>query len=95
MTRDGQYLRAMKRVMAKRGFYRHLTVYVAVTILLGVVDVATGGTLWFQWPLLGWGIGVILHGFNTFGPPADPVSEEAIEREIALEVERGPAKSVH
>jgi hypothetical protein len=25
-------------------------------------------SLWFFWPLLGWGIGVAAHGISVFGP---------------------------
>ncbi len=41
----------------------HLAVYVAVNVLLVAVNLLTVPEhLWFYWPMLGWGIGVIVHG---------------------------------
>ncbi len=31
------------------------------------LDLLEGGRVWFYWPLLGWGIGVVAHGFAVFG----------------------------
>jgi len=82
VKRDERYLRAKERVIAKRGFYRHLSVYVGVMVLLAVVDLTMGGAVWFHWPLLGWGVGVFFHALNTFSEGSSPISEEAIEREM-------------
>ncbi len=50
-----------------RGFLVHLFVYVAVNILLVAVNlVATPQSLWFFWPLLGWGAGLAAHGFGVW-----------------------------
>ena len=58
---------AKQKAQAIKGFYRHLTVYVLVNILLFVVNVLTSrGSWWFYWPLLGWAIGVIAHGLTVF-----------------------------
>ena len=54
---------ARDRVAAKLSFFVHLAVYIAVNVLLVVVNlVATPEHLWFYWPMLGWGIGVVFHG---------------------------------
>ena len=43
-------------------FYVHLGVYVAVNALLIAINLsASPDALWFQWPLLGWGIGLGTH----------------------------------
>jgi len=48
--------------MLRRAFLVHLTVYLLVNaLLIGVNLVYTPGFLWFPFPLLGWGIGVLLH----------------------------------
>jgi hypothetical protein len=67
-TEDAAYQRARKHVEALRGFYTHLTVFVCVNILLFLINILSSPhTLWFFWPLLGWGIGLIAHAFSVFG----------------------------
>ncbi len=47
-----------------KGFRIHFIVFAAVNALLFVVDMLTSpGTYWFQWPLIGWGIGILGHAF--------------------------------
>ena len=62
----------MDRLFHDRGFQIHLAVYVAVNLLLIVVNLLTTPTvLWFFWPLAGWGIGILAHGaavYYTSGP---------------------------
>ena len=51
----------------KAGLYIHATVYVAVNVLLITINLSTAtGQLWFQWPLLGWGIGLLAHAAAAF-----------------------------
>ena len=51
----------------KVGLYIHATVYVAVNVLLITINLSTvPGQLWFQWPLLGWGIGLLAHAAAAF-----------------------------
>ena len=65
---ETRYQNAKKRVEALKGFYTHLTVYVLVNLLLFTVDVLTSpDSLWFYWPLMGWGIAVALHALRVFG----------------------------
>lgn len=45
------------------GFYIHLTVYVAVMALLVAINALTGGPWWVQWPLIGWGLGILGHAY--------------------------------
>ena len=54
---------ARARVAAKLSFFLHLAVYVAVNVLLVAINLLTTPEhLWFYWPMLGWGLGVIFHG---------------------------------
>jgi len=63
-----KHRRAKKRVEALRGFYIHLGVYVLVNLFLFLLNIITSpDRLWFYWPLLGWGIGVIAQAFSVFG----------------------------
>jgi Kef-type K+ transport system membrane component KefB len=51
-----------------RGFTVHLFAYVAVVILLFVVNLTvTPNRWWFYWVALGWGAGVALHAWLVFG----------------------------
>jgi hypothetical protein len=59
--------RAKKRVAALRGFYIHLSVYVIVNLFLFLLNIITSpDVLWFYWPLLGWGIAIVVHGLSVF-----------------------------
>lgn len=62
-----RYLAAKERVEQLRGFYVHLTVYVLVNLFLFGINMATDrDSLWFFWPLLGWGIGLGAHAMTVF-----------------------------
>ena len=50
------------------GFYIHGAVFFGVMTVLILVNVLTKTEWWVQWPLIGWGIGVIAHGLLVFGP---------------------------
>jgi len=61
------YERARGRAQAKYGFFVHAVVYVAIMVLLVVINMLTSpATLWFIWPLIGWGLAVALHGARVF-----------------------------
>ena len=68
MLNEQDVLRSVgKRVDEKLGFYIHLAVYILVNGLLIAIDLMTSpGTYWFIWPLIGWGIGVLVHGLSIF-----------------------------
>ena len=58
---------ARKRAGAKLGWYIHATVYVLVNLLIfSVSHYAYGNRPWSLGPLLGWGIGLMLHGVSVF-----------------------------
>ncbi len=53
-----------------RAFTVHLFAYVAVIVLLFVVNLtATPNKWWFYWVALGWGAGIALHGWLVFRKP--------------------------
>lgn len=62
-----KYEQAKRRVAEIRKFYGHLVVYLLVMIGLFVVDYQDRGNWWFYWPLIGWGIAVVLHAFKALG----------------------------
>ena len=87
MNDQEAYQRAKKRVEAKAKFYRHLTVYIAVCAFLMIINFSTFTEfLWFIWPLMGWGIAVLLHAVRVFGYGGESiVTEQMIEREMQKE----------
>lgn len=58
--------RARRRVEALVGLYIHAAVYVIVNFGLFLINLATLPEWWVQWPLAGWGIGLIAHGAVVF-----------------------------
>ena len=55
--------RAEKRVEELRGFYIHCVTYFIVNLgLFGINFFLTHGHWWFIYPLLGWGIGLVMNG---------------------------------
>ena len=61
MSQDEKLARARQQVAAIKAFYVHLFVFVAVLLLLAIINAATGGPWWVLWVLFGWGIGVLAH----------------------------------
>ncbi len=58
---------ARKRAGAKLGWYTHATVYVMVNLFLFAVSHhAFGNRNWSAGPLLGWGLGLALHGISVW-----------------------------
>ncbi len=55
---------ARKRVALKTGFAIHLLVYILVNAGLVVLSLSRGGS-WHWSPLLGWGLGLAIHGLVT------------------------------
>ena len=84
MQNQDVYERARRRVEAKFGFYIHMAVYVAVNILLVVLNLLySPQCLWFPWPLFGWGIGICFHALGIFVfPSGSPIKERMIQREM-------------
>ena len=52
----------------KAGFYSHLGSCLIVNSALLLINSFTPGPWWFQWPLLGWGIGLAFHFKAVFSP---------------------------
>jgi hypothetical protein len=67
-TEERKYQKARQRVAALRKFYIHLGEFVFVNLFLFLFDtMTTPDSLWFFWPLLGWGLAVVLHAWSVFG----------------------------
>jgi len=58
---------AQRRASAKLGWYAHAAVYVLVNLFLFAISRYAFGTRpWSVAPLLGWGVGLALHGLSVF-----------------------------
>ena len=84
MTYQDEFARAQGAPRAKMAFYAHLAVYLVVNALLVAINLLTSaGHVWFQWPLLGWGVGVLVHAVVTFVLPRGAgIKRRMIEREM-------------
>ena len=64
---EERYFKAKKQVEEIKGFYGNLTAYIVINIFFLILNLKTSPEhVWFFWPMLGWGIGVIFHGFKVF-----------------------------
>lgn len=72
---------ARRRIAARRDFGSHLAAYVVVNgFLVGVWALTSGGYFWPAWVLAGWGIGLVLHAWETF--VRKPVTEADVDVEV-------------
>ncbi len=76
---------AIKRVKAKRTFRTHLLVYLVVNAFLVItwLSQGRGEDNYPFWTILGWGLGLALHGWNVY------FRGSITENEIRREMERG------
>ena len=82
---DEQITRMAKMRVA---FKTHAIVYVAVNLFLAAIwaltsdmqniDINAGGgaDYWPIWTHLGWGLGLAIHGFTTYGPGSNMLARE-------------------
>ena len=63
----------MNRILNDAGFRTHLIIYAAVNGGLALINLVSAPThVWFQWPLIGWGIGLLGHAFLISRAPETP-----------------------
>lgn len=61
------YYKAQKRVEDIKGFYGNLWSYIIVVTGLAILNLVTYPKyLWFLYPAIGWGIGVLIHWMQVF-----------------------------
>jgi len=81
---------ARRRAGMKFGFFIHLAVFIAVNVLLFVINQqTTPGYSWFAFPLGGWAIGLSIHGLAVY-LSGSGLRERLVEDELRkLESRRG------
>ena len=86
MTDQEGYDRARKRAKKKLDFYNHVKVYVVVNAFLFLLNWFTAPDYWWaMWPLMGWGIGLVLHAASIYVFNED---EETLEKLTQRELEQ-------
>ena len=72
---------ARRRAKRKMGWYTHAFVYVVVNLALALKSAFTGHN-WAIYPMLGWGLGLMIHGLVVFvGAPADRLRDHLVQKE--------------
>ena len=75
MTEEEIFIRANKKVKAKKGFFVHFGVFCATVLFLFTINFLTSPKFWwFLFPTLGWGIGIVAHYIGVFG-----ISDQSVE----------------
>lgn len=73
---------AQKRAGAKLGWYVHAVVYVTVNLFIFLISrYAFGSRPWSPIPLMGWGLGLALHGFSVFVLGGSGLRERLVQQE--------------
>ena len=61
---------ARKQARKEKEFYGHLASYLVVNAFFAAVNLLTDpGSIWFIFPMLGWGVGLVSHAASVFGLP--------------------------
>jgi len=75
--------RAVKRLKKRRDFAGHLLIYTMVNTFIVVIWALTSsGFFWPIFPIVGWGIGVVMNAWDVWR------GEEFSDDQIAREIER-------
>jgi 2TM domain len=79
--------RAVQQLKKRRDFYGHLVIYTLVNAFLVVIWAVTKhGFFWPVFPIVGWGIAVVMNAWDVFWRPG--ITEENIQHEIKREQDR-------
>ncbi|WP_031425965.1 2TM domain-containing protein [Flavimarina sp. Hel_I_48] len=63
---SNSYSRAKKQVEKEKAFYGNLTSYCIIIPMLAVFNYLSTSFPWVIFPAMGWGIGILFHGFAAF-----------------------------
>lgn len=94
MSKPENHERARGRAVAKYGFYVHVFVYAAVILMLVAINLFTSpDVIWFIWPLMGWGLAVLLHAAVVFlMTDRNAVVDRLTERELKRSDRQGTTR---
>jgi len=73
--------RAIKQLKKRRDFFAHLLVYLMVNgFIVAIWAMTSTGFFWPIFPIVGWGIGVVMNAWDVWR--GDEFDETAIAREM-------------
>ena len=74
--------RAITHLKKRRDFLGHLLIYLLVNTFVVVIWVVTGadGFFWPVFPIVGWGIGVVMNAWDVYWRPE--ITEADIQHEM-------------
>ena len=85
-SQSAEEILAFNQVRKLKGFYIHLAQYVLVVALLAVINaLTTPSHWWFQWVVMGWGVGVFFHWLQIserFGLFGSKWEKEQVEKRL-------------
>ncbi|QYS86086.1 2TM domain-containing protein [Flavobacterium oreochromis] len=62
-----RYQKAKIKVEKIKGFYSHLVSFICVNVLFIFINFKySSDHIWFFYPTLGWGIGLLFHGLKVY-----------------------------
>jgi hypothetical protein len=68
----------LKMIRRKAKFHRHLWSFIIIIGALIIINIMTPGPWWFQWPVLGWGIGLAFHFRAAYFPAGAELESELL-----------------
>ena len=100
MPHTDEYAKARRRAAHKNRFFIHVAAYAGVMGMLVVINQVTSPeSLWFVWPLIGWGLALALHGMRAFlmddrNEIVDALTERELRQSGMEEAEEGLSKKL-
>ena len=74
---------AHQNAKLKVEFRIHLVVYLAINIFLVIINISlTPEYHWVIWPVMGWGLGIIIHGINVHFFTSSNFKDRMIQKEM-------------
>lgn len=75
---------ALKRIKAKREFWKMVITFVIISFILNAIWLLSGyrDYYWPAWPMFGFAIATFFNALSAFGPGSKPISESDIDREV-------------
>jgi hypothetical protein len=69
MSEEANMIVAKMRIEEIKAFYVHAGIYAAVNFALVAINILWEDESWWSlWAVLGWGVGLLIHGACVFGP---------------------------
>ena len=81
--------KAVRQLKKRRDFYGHLLVYTLVNAFFVVIWAVTDrhGFFWPVFPIVGWGIGVVMNAWDVYWRPE--ITEDDIQHEMERQHRHG------